>query len=82
MDMAPERNAMSPSIYDLGIDKLSPQDRFRLIGEIWDSLEPPDLVEVPDDLRALIDARLNEADANPGVGSSWEDVKARIRARR
>ena len=33
---------MSPSIYDLGIDKLSVKDRLRLIGEIWDTFAPAD----------------------------------------
>lgn len=73
---------MSPSIYDLGIDKLSVADRLRLIDEIYDTLEPANPGDLPDDLRALIDARLDEADANPGAGSSWEEVRARIRGRR
>src|SRR5689334_5888820 len=30
--------AMSPTIQDLGIDRLSAPERLRLIGEIWDSL--------------------------------------------
>ncbi|QDU23323.1 addiction module protein [Urbifossiella limnaea] len=73
---------MSPSIYDLGIDKLSVPDRLRLIGEIWDTLEPPAAVAETDELRDLIDARLDAADANPGVGSTWDEVKARIQGRR
>ncbi|MFO0798053.1 MAG: addiction module protein [Gemmataceae bacterium] len=73
---------MSPSIYDLGIDKLSVPDRLRLIGEIWDTLEPPEAVAETDELRDLIDARLDEADANPGAGSTWDEVKARIKGRR
>lgn len=73
---------MSPSIYDLGIDKLSVRDRLRLIGEIWDTLEPPEAAADTGDLRDLIDARLDAADANPGVGSTWEEVKARIKGRR
>lgn len=33
---------MSPTIRDLGIDRLSAEERIRLIGEIWDSLSPPE----------------------------------------
>jgi putative addiction module component (TIGR02574 family) len=73
---------MSPSIYDLGIDKMSPQDRLRLIGEIWDSLEPADQVPLSDAHWVEIEDRLDEADANPGVGYSWEEVMAHLRARR
>ncbi len=75
---------MSPSIYDLGIDKLSVPDRLRLIGEIWDTLEPADHAQVPlsDAHWREIEDRLDEADANPGVGYTWEEVMAHLRARR
>lgn len=73
---------MSPTIYDLGIDKLSARDKLRLIGEIWDTLDPPEAVELSDAHWELIDARLDEADANPGVGYTWEEVMAHLRARR
>ncbi|HEX4608461.1 MAG TPA: addiction module protein [Urbifossiella sp.] len=71
---------MSPTIYDLGIDKMSPQDRLRLIGEIWDTLEPP--IELSEAHWREIEDRIAHADANPGVGSSLEDVMARLLAKR
>jgi putative addiction module component (TIGR02574 family) len=73
---------MSPSIYDLGIDKLPPQDRLRLIGEIWDTLEPADLGGIPDWHQEIIDERLAEADANPGEGLTLEEAMARLRGER
>ena len=73
---------MSPSIYDLGIDKLSRQDRLRLIGEIWDTLGPAEPGDIPDWHWEIIEERLAEADANPGAGLSWEEVMARLQARR
>lgn len=72
---------MSPSIYDLGIDKLSVKDKIRLIGEIWDTLEPDD-VELSEAHWREIEDRIAHADANPGVGYTWEEVKAHLRARR
>lgn len=73
---------MPPSIYDLGIDKLSVSDRLRLIGEIWDTLEPADPVPLSDAHWREIEDRLDEADANPGAGFTWDEIMARLRARR
>jgi putative addiction module component (TIGR02574 family) len=74
---------MSPSIYDLEIDKLSVQDRLRLIGEIWDTLEPADHAQVPlsDAHWREIEDRLDDADANPGDGLSLEETMAQLRAK-
>jgi putative addiction module component (TIGR02574 family) len=69
----------SASIYDLGIDHWSVDDRLRLIGEIWDSLEAPG--EIPDWQKKILDERIAEADANPGAGVPWEESMARLRAR-
>ncbi len=73
---------MSPSIYDLGIDKLSVTDRLRLIDEIYGTLEPADPGAIPEEHWPIIEARLADIEANPGVGSTWEEVMARLRARR
>lgn len=69
----------SVSIYDLGIDQWSVDDRLRLIGEIWDSLEAPG--EIPEWQKRILDERIAEADANPGAGVPWEESMARLRAR-
>jgi putative addiction module component (TIGR02574 family) len=69
---------MSPILKNLGIDRLSPEERLKLIGEIWDSLSPSDQTEIPEEHREQVDQRLDWADANPGKGSSWEEVRARI----
>ena len=68
---------MSPSIYDLGIHKLSERDRVRLIVEISDTLDPATAASLPAALRALIDARM--ADADPVTRATWDGVKARMR---
>ena len=72
---------MSPSIYDLGIDKLSPADRLRLIGEICDTLDPADPDDIPDHHRPIIAARLADIEANPDDGLSLEETMALLRAR-
>ncbi len=68
---------MSPRLQALGIDRLDVEDRLRLIGEIWDSIEF-DSVEIPARHKEILDARLKSMEENPGAGSSWEEVKARL----
>jgi putative addiction module component (TIGR02574 family) len=70
---------MSPTIQDLGIDRMSTEDRLRLIGEIWDTLSPADQLEIPESHRDELDRRLAAADADPSVGSPWEVVRTRLR---
>ncbi|MFO0798055.1 MAG: addiction module protein [Gemmataceae bacterium] len=74
---------MSPSIYDLGIDKLSVPDRLRLIGEIWDTLEPADhgQVQLSEAHWREIEDRLADIDANPDDGLSLEETMAQLRAK-
>lgn len=72
---------MTPTIQDLGIDRLSGPERLRLIGEIWDSLSHAEQIEMSDSHREELDRRLAEADANPGAGRPWEEVRARLRDR-
>lgn len=70
---------MSPTIQDLGIDRLSAEDRIRLIGEIWDSLVEAELPEIPESHLRELDRRLALADADPRRGAPWEEVRARLR---
>jgi putative addiction module component (TIGR02574 family) len=69
---------MTPTIYDLGIDRLSAEDRLRLIGEIWDSLSIHN-TPIPESHREELDHRLAAADADPAAGRPWEEVRARLR---
>ena len=68
---------MTPRLQALGIDRLDAEERLRLIGEIWDSIEF-DAVEIPEWHKEILDARLKSMEENPGAGSSWEEVKARL----
>ena len=70
---------MSPTLQDLGIDRLSREDRLRLLGEIWDTLTPVTQGDIPASHRDELDRRLADADADPTAGRPWEEVRARLR---
>jgi putative addiction module component (TIGR02574 family) len=70
---------MSQTLKELGIDRLSNEERLRLIGEIWESLSPIDQLEIPESHREELDRRLAAADADPTAGRPWEEVRARLR---
>ncbi len=61
------------------IMQLSVTERMELIELIWDSIAAePEFVEMSDELRQELDHRLADAEANPGAGRSWAEVKARL----
>jgi putative addiction module component (TIGR02574 family) len=71
---------MSPTVQSLGIDRLSAEDRLRLIEEIWDTLSDSlEDLPLPESHKEELDRRLTAADTNPNAGSPWEEVKARLR---
>lgn len=57
-----------------------PEDRLRLIEEVWDGLaeesRQPDLTE---ELKDLLDHRLAALDADPGNVLTWDEIKASVR---
>ena len=63
----------------LGIDRLTPEERLKLIGEIWESLTPIAQTEIPESHRQELDRRLANADADPAAGRPWEEVRKRLR---
>jgi putative addiction module component (TIGR02574 family) len=59
--------------------KLSVSERIQLVEDIWDSIAAEtDTLPLTDAERAELDRRLADAEANPGVGTPWGDVKARL----
>jgi putative addiction module component (TIGR02574 family) len=81
--------ASSPTIVT-GMSKFSAADllqlpvseRLQLVEEIWDSIaEAPEALELSNDDKRLIDERLEARRKNPGAGSPWAEVYARITAR-
>ena len=71
---------MATMYADLGIARLSVEQRLALIEEIWDSLpESAERVEgIPEHHRAEIELRYTEALANPGIGRPWREVLASL----
>jgi putative addiction module component (TIGR02574 family) len=59
--------------------ELTVSQRLDLISRLWDSI--PDSLEglpIPEWHKEEIDRRLEDADANPGEGLPWEQVKKRL----
>jgi putative addiction module component (TIGR02574 family) len=70
---------MSPTLGQLGIDRLSVAERLELIGQIWDSL-PEAAVEtsMPAWHRVELERRRASAEAEPDGGIPWDVVKSRL----
>ncbi len=74
---------MGPTMKDLGIDRLRPEQQIALAREIWDSLEvAPPGVPLSAARKAELERRDAEMDANPGMAETWHDVKAYLDAHR
>ena len=74
---------MGPTMKDLGIDKLSIEQRSALAREIRNSLDDTHAVPpLGDAFMAELDRRDAAMDANPDLGDSWDDVKAHLDAQR
>lgn len=58
---------------------LSVSERIQLVQDLWDSIAadsespPPTAVQLQE-----LDRRLADAEAHPGVGTSWEEVRGRL----
>jgi putative addiction module component (TIGR02574 family) len=59
--------------------KLSVSERIQLVEDIWDSIAAEaSAVELSDEIREELDRRLDDQEANPGIGHSWPEVRARL----
>ena len=73
---------MSPTLKALGIDQLSVAQRVLLVEEIWDSIaEEEEELPLTEAQRLDLQRRVAAYEANPKAGSSWDDVKARLRGK-
>jgi putative addiction module component (TIGR02574 family) len=73
---------MPVTMQNLGIDKLTAEERLALIGEIWDSLaSEAEAAGLTEELRQEIDRLWEAFQANPGSAVFWGEVKAEILAR-
>jgi putative addiction module component (TIGR02574 family) len=61
------------------IQKLSVEERLRLIEAIWDSIAAtPESVPISDAQRRELDRRLDNYANDPTPLSSWDEVRARL----
>ncbi|EDM77046.1 hypothetical protein PPSIR1_16135 [Plesiocystis pacifica SIR-1] len=60
---------------------LSPEQRLRLIEQLWDSLvdDRGDSLELSPEIRAELDRRLDAHRANPDETLNWAELQRRIR---
>lgn len=66
----------------IDLDALTPEERLRLIEEVWDSLcENPEDVPLTDAQREELDRRLDELERDGAQGIPWQDVLEQIRRR-
>jgi len=70
---------MAATMKELGIDRLSPEERVALALEIWESLgEARPRVRLTAEQRAELARRDAELDANPGMALTWEQIRASV----
>jgi putative addiction module component (TIGR02574 family) len=73
---------MSPTLKALGIDQLSVAQRILLVEEIWDSIAAePEQIPLTEAQKQDLQGRIAAYEANPKAGSSWEEVKVRLRVK-
>lgn len=73
---------MPVTMESLGISNLPRDERIALVQEIWDSIaaEPP--APLSRAKKDELDRRIADIDADPEGYTPWEDVKARLLAKR
>jgi putative addiction module component (TIGR02574 family) len=66
----------------LNIGEMSPEERLRLIEELWDSLnETPGTVPLTNAQRKELDRRLDDLERSGPEGIPWDQVLQQIRSR-
>jgi putative addiction module component (TIGR02574 family) len=66
----------------LNIADLSPEERLRLIEELWDSLSAkPRAIPLTNAQREELDRRLDDLESSGPEGIPWEEVLQQIRSR-
>ena len=61
----------------IDLEKLSPDERLKLLEQLWDSLSDQE-VELTPAQRAELDRRLDELDREGPTGIPWEEVLRRL----
>ena len=75
---------MAPTIQELGLDRLSPEDRLTVAEAIWDSVASEAETEaqaLPASQQEELERRLAHSIARPEAVTAWEEIKARALTR-
>lgn len=73
---------MAPTIQELGLDRLSLEDRLAVAEAIWDSVaREAEAAPLTEAQRVELERRLADSDARPDAVTPWEVIKARALAR-
>lgn len=73
---------MHPTMKDLGIDWLNPEQRVALAMELWQSLdEARPLAALTNEQRAELTRRDAELDSNPALALTWDQIRASVEAK-
>ena len=73
---------MVPSLQDLGLDRLSIEDRIALAQQLWDSaIQEAEHAPLTPAQRQELERRLADSIARPDAVTPWEEIKARALAR-
>ena len=74
---------VSVSLTELGIDRLSIEERIQVAEAIWDSVvHDVAAAPIPDWQKAELERRLADSVANPDAVRPWGDVEALTRVKR
>lgn len=73
---------MPPTIHELGLDRLSLEERLAVAEAIWESVvRESEAAPLPEAQRTELERRLADSIARPEAVTPWEVVKARALAR-
>jgi putative addiction module component (TIGR02574 family) len=73
---------VAPTLQELGLDRLSPEDRLAVAQAIWDSVaQEVEAAPLTAAQRAALESRLADSIARPDAVTPWEVIKARALAR-
>ena len=62
-----------------GFDDLTPEEKVRYVGDLWDRIvTDQDRLPVSDAQRTLIRQRLAAHEANPGAARPWSEVRREV----
>jgi len=74
--------AMVPTLQELGLDRMSLEDRLTVAEAIWESVvHEVEANPLPTAQRTELERRLADSIARPEAVTPWEEIKARALAR-